>query len=233
FEHAYYDSDNNSDDYSLSLRSISNSSSSKHQTKRFIESYFQGGEGIATYINGILEVHCSAGFSAINHLNLSQKYLITSARCLPYNTQEIYHAMWNSPINQEQFGVLRNYQSYGADYALIEKFNNTYKLNPFIRDSLFRIPGNEPPFLLIDYFNYVGVPIPVGDVVCISGYESQVKCGIVTNTDVSQSIKSLRPGISGDHFLHMMKISIDGYLSDRNRGGTAFSIGNAEYPYLF
>ncbi|CAG8762158.1 15190_t:CDS:1, partial [Gigaspora margarita] len=213
------DSDDNSNN-SLSLRSTSNSSSSKCQTKRHIELYFQGGEGVVTYINGAPEVRCSAGFSAVHSLTL-EKYLFTSARCLSSNTQEIYHAVWDSPnIHQNPFGVLREFKLTGTDYALIEKLNNEYKLNPFIRNSLW----NELPSLFIDSFNFQGVQLPANHHLCISGYDSHVKCGSVTNPIGVFSPISLRPGSHADHFSHMIRAIIDGDLSDRDRGGTVFSM---------
>ncbi|CAG8857154.1 30945_t:CDS:1, partial [Gigaspora margarita] len=103
-------SNDNSDNYSLSLRSTSNSSSSKHQTKRDIELWFLGGEGVAIENNtddSLCNVYCSAGFSAIHPSNFS-KYIFTSARCLPNNTREILHAVWDSPVaSRVPFGVIK------------------------------------------------------------------------------------------------------------------------------
>ncbi|CAG8452948.1 12931_t:CDS:2, partial [Gigaspora rosea] len=92
---------------------------SRLHTKRNIGIYFQGGDGVATYSNGIPALRCSTGFSAIHNETL-QGYLITSARCLPSNTSEIYHAVWNSS-QFHFFGVLRGFQLNVVNFALIEK----------------------------------------------------------------------------------------------------------------
>ncbi|CAG8855232.1 41514_t:CDS:1, partial [Gigaspora margarita] len=79
FEHFIFLNYVNDSDDSLTLRSTFDSSSSRLHTKRLIEFYFEGGEGIVTSNNSQPVLSCSAGFSAINVLTL-QKFLITSAR---------------------------------------------------------------------------------------------------------------------------------------------------------
>ncbi|CAG8806963.1 13277_t:CDS:1, partial [Gigaspora rosea] len=190
---------------------------SRLHTKRNIDIFFQGGEGVVTYSNGIPEIRCSAGFSAIHNETL-QGYLITSARCLPGDTSEIYHTVWNS--NQFRFfGVLRDFQLYSADFAVIEKLNNEYKLNPYISNSLH---GEVLPSLYIDFFNFNGIQIPVGHEVCISGYDSHSKCGGVTSSNSRMNMLSLRLGVHTDEFYNMILARIDGQLSNRNVGGTVF-----------
>ncbi|CAG8853101.1 36505_t:CDS:1, partial [Gigaspora margarita] len=136
------------------------------------------------------------------------------------NTSEIYHVVWNS----EQFrffGALRDHQLVGADFALIEKLNNEYKLNPYIRNSLY---GEVLPSFYIDFFNFIGTQVPVGHAVCISGYDSHVKCGDVISSDSELRLRSLRPGSNRDNFHHMIQAIIDGPLSNRDIGGTVFSM---------
>ncbi|CAG8852080.1 11311_t:CDS:1, partial [Gigaspora margarita] len=182
--------------------------------------FFQGGEGVVTYSNGTPAIRCSAGFSAIHNVT-RQGYLITSARCLPSNTSEIYHAVWNSD-QFRSFGVLRDYQLTGADFALIKQHNNTeYKLNPFIRNSLH---GEELLSLYIDFFNFIGTQVPVGHEICISGYDLHVKCGEVISSDSAITLRTLRPGSRGDKFYHMIQAIINEQLSNRDIGGTVFSM---------
>ncbi|CAG8801705.1 39227_t:CDS:1, partial [Gigaspora margarita] len=165
------------------------------------------------------------------HNETLRGYLITSARCLPSNTSEIYHAVWNSE-QFRAFGVLRVYQLITVDYALIEQHNNTeYKLNPFIRNSLH---GEELPSLYIDFFNFRGIPVPVGHEICISGYDSHAKCGEVINSSSVVSLKSLRPGSRQDIFNNMIKAIINGQLSKRNIGGTVFGMEyDGAYVYIY
>ncbi|CAG8842568.1 10537_t:CDS:1, partial [Gigaspora margarita] len=224
----YDDSDDNSND-SLSLRSTSNSSSSKLRTKRFIRPEFLGGEGVAVYINGTPEIRCSAGFSAFNNFTRLE-YLFTSARCLRPSSdiREIYHAAWDSPIPfQESFGYLREYRLTGVDNALIEKFDNDYRLSPYIRNLLY-VEENLLPFLLIDGFNFNELPIPVGHALCISGYDSHFICGEVISSASESSLQSLRPGREFDLFYNMIKLSIDGHLFNSDIGGTVFSLKYVE-----
>ncbi|CAG8544652.1 4657_t:CDS:2 [Gigaspora margarita] len=223
----YDDSDDNSND-SLSLRSTSNSSSSKLRTKRIIGPKFLGGEGVAVYINGTPEIRCSAGFSAFDTVT-RLGYLFTSARCLrpSIDIQEIYQATWNSPIPlQESFGFLREYRLTDVDNALIEKFDNDYRLSPCIRNLLY-VEENLFPFLLIDGFNFNRL-LPAGHALCISGYDSHFICGKVTSSSSESSLPSLRPGRTVDVFYNMIKVSIDGLMFDRDIGGTVFSIQYVE-----
>ncbi|CAG8823846.1 24917_t:CDS:2, partial [Gigaspora margarita] len=192
------DSDDNSV-ASLSLRSTSNSSSSKLKTKRNIELYFLGGEGVATHINGIPEIRCSAGFSAVDNVT-RQGYLLTSARCLPNNTQEIYHATWDSPIpRQVPFGVLRE-----------------SRLNEL------------SPFLSIDGFNLNTLQVPVGHEVCIAGYDLHFTCGEVTVSSARANFRSLRPWTTRDNYYNMIRANIGGHVSNRDIGGTVFSLQYVE-----
>ncbi|CAG8772375.1 32611_t:CDS:2, partial [Gigaspora margarita] len=162
--------------------------------------YFQGGEGVVTYSNGIPAIRCSAGFSAIHNETL-RGYLITSARCLPSNTTEIYHAVWNSHQEQfDYFGVLRDVSLNNVDYAMCYHH------------------------FFIDLFNFIGIQVPVGHEVCISSYDSHVKCGDVIGSSSEVRLRSLRPGVRYDVFYNMIQISIDGQLSNRDIGGTAFSM---------
>ncbi|CAG8857350.1 11056_t:CDS:1, partial [Gigaspora margarita] len=104
-------------------------------------------------------------------------------------------------------------------YALFEKINPNFKSNPFVRNSLYGIP-----YVYFDLFNLNGDELPVGHEICISGYESHVKCGNVLSYDSVQNLKSIRPGRTTDVLLHMIKVSIKGPLSDMDRGGTVFSV---------
>ncbi|CAG8853302.1 23779_t:CDS:2, partial [Gigaspora margarita] len=125
-----------------------------------------GGEGVATKNNNnnnFYNTHCSAGFSA--------------------NSLFIYRV---------PFGVIKSWSFIGADYALIEKINDEYKSNPFLRNSLF---SDEIPYVYIDLFNLNGNQVPAGYEVCISGYDSHVKYGSVTSSDSLQALILLRPGL--------------------------------------
>ncbi|CAG8855770.1 23211_t:CDS:1, partial [Gigaspora margarita] len=102
-----------------------------------------------------------------------------------------------------------------ADYALFEKINPDFQSNPFVRNS-FLIEGI--PYIYIDSFNLNGTKLPVGHEICISGYESHVKCGTVEDNDSRHNLKSIRPGIIVDLFVHMIKASINGPLSEMDRG---------------
>ncbi|CAG8492212.1 23122_t:CDS:1, partial [Gigaspora rosea] len=208
-----------SDVDSLSLRSTSDSSSSRPHTKRQIEIFFAGGEGVVTSNNGRAVLSCSAGFSAIDSVTLRQ-YLITSARCLlnqrdPIN---IYHAPWNPPFAQQptfnQFGTVIHRQSHGVDFTLIEKLNINYKLNPIIRSQF-----EEYPSLYIDGFDFVG-SAPVGHHICLSGYGSRVSCGGVNDINTLVILRSDRI----DRFLSMTRANIRARNSDI--GGTVFSFAD-------
>ncbi|RIB12197.1 hypothetical protein C2G38_2201328 [Gigaspora rosea] len=69
-----YSSDDDSDD-SLSLRSTSDSPSSRLHTKRHIDLYFQGGEGVVTYINDVPATYqlTTVDFALIEKLNEDYK----------------------------------------------------------------------------------------------------------------------------------------------------------------
>ncbi|CAG8855446.1 17130_t:CDS:1, partial [Gigaspora margarita] len=121
------------------------------------------------------------------------------------------------------FGVIKSWSYTYADYAIFEKINPDFKSNPFIRNSLL---FNATPYIYIDSFNLNVTQVPVGHEICISGYESYVKCGKVDNSDSIQNLKSIRPGKGYDQFVHMIKASIKGPLSDMDRGGTVFTIDN-------
>ncbi|CAG8830033.1 31465_t:CDS:1, partial [Gigaspora margarita] len=113
------------------------------------------------------------------------------------------------------FGVVREFRYFGIDFALIEKFNDDFKLNPMIRSSVDEFPSS-----IIDTFN-INVPIPVGHHLCISGYASHTKCGDVTIADARASLRPLRPGVQSDSFDHMIRAKIPS--SNRDVGGAVFS----------
>ncbi|CAG8530952.1 17739_t:CDS:2, partial [Gigaspora margarita] len=192
--------DDDSDD-SLSLKSTSNSSSSRSHTKRFIELYFLGGEGIITSNNSQPLLSCSAGFSAINTVTL-QKYLITSARCLPLNHENIsiYHATWLPPFPDQKafdfFGVVRQSQLF------VEEF----------------------PIIFIDYFNIDGELLPVGHHLCISGYESHISCRHVIASNIHTALQSRRPGVRVDGFRNLIRADIP--ASYKDVGGTVYTNEN-------
>ncbi|CAG8829363.1 35312_t:CDS:2, partial [Gigaspora margarita] len=99
------------------------------------------------------------------------------------------------------FGVVREFRHFTIDFALIEKLNDDFKLNPMIRSSVDEFPSS-----IIDRFN-INVPIPVD----------------VTVVDAHARFLLLRPGIaSGDNFVNMIRANIDS--SNRDVGGTVFSI---------
>ncbi|CAG8663591.1 14545_t:CDS:1, partial [Gigaspora margarita] len=107
FEHFIFLNYVDDSDDSLTLRSTSDSSSSRLHTKRLIDLYLQGGKCIVTSNNSEPVVSCSAGFSAINAYT-RQKYLITSARCLPLNQQNIliYYVPWLPSFpHQDEFDL--------------------------------------------------------------------------------------------------------------------------------
>ncbi|CAG8726049.1 16458_t:CDS:2, partial [Gigaspora margarita] len=208
-----------SDEDSLSLRSTSDSSNLRPHTKRHIESFFAGGEGVVISNSGQAVLSCSAGFSAIDFVTLKQ-YLITSARCL-LNRRDpiiIYHAPWNPPFAQQpafnQFGIVTHRQSHGVDFTLIEKHNIIYKLNPIIRSQF-----EEYPSLFIGGFDFVG-STPVGHHICLSGYGSRVSCGGVTNINTLVILRSDRI----DRFLSMTRANIR--ARDSDIGGTVFSFAD-------
>ncbi|CAG8598829.1 3574_t:CDS:1 [Gigaspora margarita] len=213
-----------SDNNSLSLRSISDSPSSKHHNKRIIDAYFQGGEGIITIINGQPTVRRSAGFSAIDIVT-SKEYLITSAHTL-FNLREpidIYHAPWYPPFTRRDplfhFGIVSHIQFNGVDFALIEKQNNDYKLSPMIRSSVVEHPS--PPSEIID--DFFESPPPVGHHICISGYDSHTSCGEVTSVDTEYRY----PGRRNTVFHSMIRANMPAKYGDI--GGPAFSIDNVSH----
>ncbi|CAG8814539.1 4267_t:CDS:1, partial [Gigaspora margarita] len=206
---------------SLSLRSTSDSLSSRPHTRRFIERYFLAGEGVVTTVNGQLAVRCSAGFSAIDNTTY-KKYIITSARCLPELNMPIYHAPWEQqlPLVEAQldyFGYVMFVQRSGVDVALIEKFNSSFKLTPMMRSSV-----NDVKQIIIDKFNNGGFEIPEGYNICISGYETEIKCGLVTSSYVHAHIRSIRQGVRNDNYYKMLRAEIR--VSNQDIGGTVFSI---------
>ncbi|CAG8848415.1 12567_t:CDS:2, partial [Gigaspora margarita] len=151
-------------------------------------------------------------------------------RCLPNNTREILHATWDTPVaSRVPFGVIKSWSFVGADYALFEKINPDFKSNPFIRNSRF---STAIPYIYADLFNLYGTEVPAGHEICISGYESHVKCGSVTSSDSRAKLKSFRPGSNRDLFYHMIVASIKGPLSDMDRGGTVFSVETGDNLHL-
>ncbi|RIB05131.1 hypothetical protein C2G38_623995 [Gigaspora rosea] len=226
FEHFIFLNYVDDSDDSLTLRSTFNSSSSRLHTKRLIELYFQGGEGIVTNNTNTSQpvLSCLAGFSAIDVSTL-QEYLITSARCLPPDPQNIsiYHAPWLPPFphydEYEFFGIVREFKYAVIDFALIEKFNDHFKLNPMIRSSVDEFPSS-----IISAFNINGVPIPVGHHLCISGYESYTSCGDVATVDTSVMLRPLRQRVLSDTYRKMIKANIP--CSSKDVGGTVFGNEN-------
>ncbi|RIB04022.1 hypothetical protein C2G38_718524 [Gigaspora rosea] len=211
-----------SDNNSLSLRSTSDSPISRPHTKRFLERYFLAGEGLVTSDNGQLAVRCSAGFSAIDNTTY-QKYLITSARCLlNESNRAIYHAPWEQPLQLNEteldhFGNIVLLQRTSADFALIEKFSNNFKLTPMMRSSVEQVQQ-----VIIDKFNNGGFEIPEGHLLCICGYQSHIKCGPVTLRGAEVTLKSVRVDKQKDHYYNMLKANI--IVSNVDVGGTVYSI---------
>ncbi|CAG8811599.1 20408_t:CDS:2, partial [Gigaspora rosea] len=174
--------------------STSDSHSSRPHTKRFLERYFLAGEkawlqNTMDYWNQFVQ----RVFQRLIIL-LIMKYLITSARCFLNESyyQNIYHVAWEQPLplneaELDHFGFLVHLHRTAADFALIEKSDNNFKLTPMMRSSI-----NEVNQVIIDKFNYGGFEIPEGYIICICGYESLIQCGPVTLRVAETTIKSVR-----------------------------------------
>ncbi|RIB23753.1 hypothetical protein C2G38_2288354 [Gigaspora rosea] len=211
-----------SNNNSLSLRSTSDSQSSRPHTKRFLERYFLAGEGLITNVNGQLAVSCSAGFSAIDNTTF-QKYLIISARCLPNVLNiPIYHALWDEPLPREEeldhFGHVTLLQHTSADFALIEKsYNSHFKLTPMMRNSV-----GDYQRAIIDKFNNGGFVIPEGHHLCINGYARHNSCGKVVSNSANANFKSVRENKKSDTYKYMLKADMMALKQDV--GGTVYSL---------
>ncbi|CAG8583258.1 7043_t:CDS:2, partial [Gigaspora rosea] len=115
-------------------------------------------EGVVANISSVATSSCSAGFSEVNAYT-EQKYLITSACFFPPNPQNmsIYHTLWLPPFAHQEafdfFGIVREFQFLGIDFALIEKFNDEFKIKPMLKNSDYGFSS-----YLINSFNINRVP---------------------------------------------------------------------------
>ncbi|CAG8774725.1 43155_t:CDS:1, partial [Gigaspora margarita] len=212
------------DNNSLPLRSTSDSPSSRPHNKRILERFFVAGEGLATSYDGQLTLSCSAGFSAIDNAT-NQLYLITSARCFPYGSNvPIFHAPWEQlyPLNElDYFGNVTLLQQTNVDFAFILKVNPNFKITPMMRTSVDAIKQ-----LSIDVFNTGEFPIPEEHLICVSGFFSHVKCGLISTINTRVAIESVRQAVVKDNYYGMLKANIR-HVGNAELGATVFSI---EFP---
>ncbi|CAG8843778.1 35546_t:CDS:1, partial [Gigaspora margarita] len=208
-----------SNDNSLPLKSTSNSPSSRPFTKRQLRLFFNGGEGMVINNTGP-EVICSAGISLIDTRNTTKQYLMTSARCIPHaqNLQEIFYSPWH-PLFSEQlgfyyFGCVFHTQRTGADFALIEKLEETFKLSPMVRTSI-----QEYPILPISNFD-LNTLLPAGHHICKSGYGIHSYCGEIHTTN--SVLKARRTGAHRQTVVYQRIIKAYIHALENDIGGTVF-----------